>query len=294
MAEGTKQPEYVTEEGKAKLIAETEKLREEIREVHARRLKEQEETLIKKHEEQRAEAKHALEMEALAIAIDKGKLQRDVEQVVRDRQMREERMILACDWNHMTYSFSEPVDSESVHTCMAQLNQWVRTHKAEGSTTPLNIEIVFDSPGGSVFDGMHLFDYIRWVRSQGHRVTTVALGNAASMAGILIQAGDERVIGKESYLLIHKITEARWLDVASSDEYEDRLERLKKMEARIWNIFANRAADVLLQRQPKRGGKSRGELVQETLDTIKRQTSKRDWWLDSDECLQFGFVDTVR
>ena len=105
----------------------------------------------------------------------------------------------------------------------AQINQWIRV-APKGET--LDIEIVFDSPGGDLFSGMHLFDFVNWQRSKGHRFTTVALGNAASMAGILIQCGTTRVIGRESYLLYHGLSESHFMDIAGKAEMSDRLERM--------------------------------------------------------------------
>ena len=269
--------DYTTEEGKQKLLAEIEQIRNTIKAQH--------------EAERRANEKHAIEVEALQVGLKRGKLNLEVEEISRNRNVREEQMILACDWNHQVYNFSEQIDDDTVQQCMTQLNQWVRQHKAAGNDTPLHIEIVFDSPGGGVFAGMHLFDYIRWVRSQGHEITTVALGTAASMAGILLQSGTTREMGAESYLLIHKLSETRFFDNTGTDEMKDRIKRMEKMEKRVVNIFADRAALAKLARGETR---TYDELYAETVSFIDREWKKTDFWLDSDEAYGAGFIDAIR
>ena len=96
------------------------------------------------------------------------------------------------------YTFGSAVGAASCHNCMDTLGQWVR----EDVDQP--IQIVFNSPGGSVLDGLALYDYIKELQSNGATINTATLGMAASMAGVLLQAGDERVIGKNDYVLIHE------------------------------------------------------------------------------------------
>lgn len=172
---------------------------------------------------------------------------------------------LASDLRHHIYRFTKDVNEESVKKCIHQLAEWRRLEPG------CDIEIVFFSPGGSIFDGMALFDYIQETRRAGHYVTTSALGMAASMAGILLQAGDERVMARESWLLIH---EASFAAMGKFGEVEDRVELVKRVQERILDIFA-----------------SRSNLDKETL---RERWLRRDWWLSSDEALEYGLVDSVR
>ena len=54
------------------------------------------------------------------------------------------------------------------------------------SALPISVEVIA---------GLALYDFIQTLRRKGHKVTTVSYGMAASMAGILLQAGDVRVMG---------------------------------------------------------------------------------------------------
>ena len=76
--------------------------------------------------EKRAAEKHLKEIAVYDLNLEKGELSRQLDQVIVDQRSREERMVLACDWNHNTYAFDAEVDAESVHLCMQQINQWIR------------------------------------------------------------------------------------------------------------------------------------------------------------------------
>lgn len=165
---------------------------------------------------------------------------------------------------HHVYTFTEPVGGNSVGKCMQQLDVWKRVDP------DCAITIVFNSPGGSVIDGMALFDYILQLRDSGHHVTTKAMGFAASMAGILLQAGDVRQMGREAYLLIHEISTVTG---GTMGQIEDEVTFLKMIQKRIVSIFSTRAKI--------------------SRSAIERGWKRKDWWLDSTEALKLGFVDEV-
>jgi ATP-dependent Clp endopeptidase proteolytic subunit ClpP len=189
-------------------------------------------------------------------------------EIAARNEERYEQSLLAGDHYHRTYVYNGPIASSGVQQAMAKLAEWHRTANKE---TPEPIEIVFNSPGGSVIDGMALFDYIQVLRRAGHQITTTCYGMAASMAGILLQAGDVRVMGKESYLLIHEIAFGAGGKIG---EIEDEVAFAKKIQGRIVKIFADRSDLTAAQ--------------------IKKNWTRKDWWLDSDEALRLKLVDEVR
>ena len=178
---------------------------------------------------------------------------------------RAEKLELSKDKYHHLYQFYTEVNDLSVDGCMEMLSYWSRTEPG------CAMEIVFNSPGGSVLAGLALFDFIRALRSEGHHVTTHTLGYAASMAGILLQAGDKRVMGQEAWVLIHEISFGA---VGKIGEIEDTTEWVKKMQKRILNIFAERSKLTVAQ--------------------IEKKWKRTDWWLSSDECLKAGLIDEIR
>jgi ATP-dependent Clp protease protease subunit len=130
---------------------------------------------------------------------------------------------------------------------------------------------VINSGGGSVFAGLALFDYIQLIRGAGCQVTTTAVGMAASMAGILLQAGTTRVMSEHAYLMIHEASTATWGKIS---ELRDEVELIDKLEERMLAILAERS--TLSAKQ------------------IKAKCARRDWWIDSKEALKLGFIDVVR
>jgi len=169
------------------------------------------------------------------------------------------------DEENFLYRFNKDVSSSSVAACMSKLTQW---HRKDPECA---IELVFSSPGGSIIDGFELFDFIQDLRNKGHHITTGSLGMAASMAGILLQAGTTRWIGHQAWMMIHR---AAFGAIGKTFEIEDEVKLVKRIEERCLDIFV-----------------SRSHL---TKQKIKRNWDRKDWWIDADECLELGLVDEVK
>lgn len=183
----------------------------------------------------------------------------------------------AQDKYHHVYRYSESVSERSVKAAIDQLTLWHRLAPGCG------IEIVFDSPGGSVIDGMDFFDFIQELRRDGHRITTATRGMAASMAGILLQAGDERVMGAESYILIHQIQTGV---IGKIGEIKDEVKFIDMISNRVLDIFASRSKEAA-DRDPE-------HVKALTKAQLKRGWERKDWWIDSETALKRGLCDKVR
>src|SRR6266487_2742485 len=81
-----------------------------------------------------------------------------------------------------------PVMESSVHSLMDDMDTWSRLHPGLPMTLTIN------SQGGVVIDGFALYDFLQALKRKGHHLTTIGLGLQASMGGVLLQAGDERVM----------------------------------------------------------------------------------------------------
>lgn len=182
----------------------------------------------------------------------------------------DEAQRLQSDEHRRVYRFSGPVSDQSANSCMAKLTQWDRLDPG------CEIEIIFNSPGGSVIAGMALFDLISSLSLRGggtHRITCGSLGFAASMAGILLQAGDHRWIGRQSYLMIHEISAGTSGKIG---EIQDNVKFYEAVCSRVVDIFVRRSEGKISKARFIKGWK------------------RIDWWLLSDEALKLGFVDEVR
>ncbi len=201
-----------------------------------------------------------IKAETAKVKSEAGKSELEYHKAYRDQ----EKQTYTDEENHL-YRFSKDVNNHSVQACMSRLTEWHR------KDPECEIEIVFSSPGGSIIDGFELFDFIQHLRNQGHHVTTGSLGMAASMAGILLQAGDTRWIGHQAWLMIHR---AAFGAIGKTYEVEDEVRLVKRIEERILDIFTSRSKLSKIK--------------------IQRNWDRKDWWIDADEAVDLGLVDEVR
>jgi len=186
--------------------------------------------------------------------------QTEIETVELERRYQDFK---AGDQFNRVYRFTDSVHEQSFNHCMDTLARWTRLNNDP-------IEIIFFSPGGEIIQGLALFDFIQGIRAKEVKVTTGATGMAASMAGVLLQAGDHRWIGEQSWMLIHRPSTAA---IGALYEVEDTLEFTKRLEEKLITILM-----------------SRSKL---TPEIIKEKWQRKDWWLTAEEALDFGLVDEV-
>lgn len=217
-------------------------------------------------EKERAEARklHAEAREAEAKADRAG--------IELDRERHKRAKELAADEYHHRYLFDQPVTESSVKACIRQLADWERT-----ADEPITVELVINSPGGGIFEGFALIDYIAGMHHRGHEVNTTAYGMAASMGGVLLQVGKTRRMGASAALLIH---EASFRAGGKTGDVEDEMELVHLLQDRILDIYAERAAGSGAAHPMSRA-------------QIKNRWRRRDWWINAGDSLKHGFIDEV-
>lgn len=183
----------------------------------------------------------------------------------------------ADNFHARVYRYTTDISPATVAACISMLDKWHRIDPG------CDMEIIFNSPGGSVIDGLSLVDHIRLLSRAGHRVTIGTEGMAASMAGILLQAGDHRWMGRESWLLIHEVSFGAH---GNTSEIQDRVKWIERVQDRVVRLFVGKAQEALNDRGE--GGKAM------TTAQFKAKWKKTDWTLDSDEAYLAGFVDEVK
>ena len=183
----------------------------------------------------------------------------EAKEIEHERELRG-----ASEWEHHIYHFEGVVNEGSVQECVRIMGLWVRRNPKEP------IEITFNSPGGGLFEGLALYDFIHQLRDSGTPVNTKALGRVWSMGGILLQAGETRKMSPHSYLMIHEVTSGY---SGRTQDMEEDLKLTKQLQKRGLDILAERS----------------------TMSTteIQRKWKKSDWWLNADEALKLGFCDAV-
>ena len=135
------------------------------------------------------------------------------------------------------------------------------------------ITLYINSAGGNVTDGLAIHDSIRQVVSRGIEVTIVVQGMAYSMGSVVLQAASEgrRLALPHSWIMIHE--PAQWAGWQSTSAAAQHLDRLKQMQAQIYQILARRSGRPLAK--------------------IIRDTKRTDFYLDAQRAIEYGLIDAV-
>ena len=135
------------------------------------------------------------------------------------------------------------------------------------------ITLYINSAGGNVTDGLAIHDAIRELVTRNIEVTIVVQGMAYSMGSVVLQAASpgRRQSYPHSWIMIHE--PAKWAGWQSTSAAAQHLDRLKRMQAQIYEILANRS------------GKS--------LQKIIRDTKRTEFFLDAKGALQYGLIDGI-
>lgn len=200
------------------------------------------------------------ETELVRMNLRKASL--EVDQLEYDASWRDVRPGTGKNLTPMEYPFVDEIKESTVTHCIEILSQWCRRSDAP-------VVIIINSPGGSISDGLALFDYLRTI-GKSREVVTHAIGEAASMAAVLLQAGTTRRMSPNAYILIH---EASWVAWGKASEIGDKHRLLERLQDRLVGILAERSTL--------------------TKEEIKDKWLRRDWWLDADEALGLGLIDQI-
>lgn len=161
--------------------------------------------------------------------------------------------------------FIGPVVPKSCNSVAWQLQK-------QASKPGTQLSLIIYSPGGSVIDGATLLNVVNKLKKEGHTVRTTAIGCAASMGGYLLQAGNERVIGKNAMVMIHRVSSVIDGGGSHADDQE-----------RMMSEIEQEVLPVLLDRS---------KITRE--EYMKRTEDGGDWWLEAQEAADLKVVDRVR
>ena len=128
------------------------------------------------------------------------------------------------------------------------------------------ITLHIKSGGGDVYSGLSAMDHISACKVP---VDTVADGLCASAATFILMGGSRRYMRPSGYILIHQMSSEFW------GKYEDMKDEIKTCE-KIMNIIRSIY-------------KQRTQIPTKKLNVMM----KRDIYLTSTECLQYGIVDEI-
>ncbi|MCL2082652.1 MAG: ATP-dependent Clp endopeptidase proteolytic subunit ClpP [Oscillospiraceae bacterium] len=157
---------------------------------------------------------------------------------------------------------SEEVNDTTASLVVAQLLY------LEAQDPDKDISFYINSPGGSVTSGLAIYDTMNFIKAD---VSTICVGLAASMGAFLLAAGAEgkRLALPNSEIMIHQPSGGVR---GQASDIKIHAEHILKTKERLNKILAERC------------GKS--------LDVIA-QDVERDYFMSSQEALEYGIVDKV-
>ena len=131
-----------------------------------------------------------------------------------------------------------------------------------------DINIYLNTPGGSVYAGLGIYDTMQFI---GSRVGTICTGMAASMGAVLLVAGEKgmRAALPHSRVMIHQPLGG--IQGQASD-IEITAREILKLKDELYQIISDHSG--------------------QTMDRI-RQDADRDYWMTANEALEYGMIDKV-
>ncbi len=131
-----------------------------------------------------------------------------------------------------------------------------------------DISIYINSPGGSVYAGLGIYDTMQYVSSD---VATICTGMAASMAAVLLVAGakGKRFALRHSRVMIHQPMGGAQ---GQASDIEITAREIQKLKKELYTIIADHS------------GMSYDRVAQD---------SDRDYWMTAEEARDYGMIDEV-
>ena len=138
----------------------------------------------------------------------------------------------------------------------------------ESSDAKRDITIYINSPGGSVYAGLGIYDTMQWIQPD---VGIVCTGMAASMAAVLLVAGEKgkRSALKHSRVMIHQPMGGMQGQAA---DMEINYKQIMLLKNELYQIIADHSGNPF--------------------EKIEKD-SDRDYWMTSQEALEYGMIDNI-
>ena len=131
-----------------------------------------------------------------------------------------------------------------------------------------DVSIYINSPGGSVYAGLGIYDTMQYISSD---VSTICTGMAASMAAVLLVAGEKekRFALKHSRVMIHQPMGGAQ---GQASDIEITAREIQKLKKELYTIIADHSG--------------------QSFDKVYAD-SDRDYWMTSTEAAEYGMIDRI-
>ncbi len=155
-----------------------------------------------------------------------------------------------------------PIDDYVANVIQAQLLY------LESADPSKDISIYFNTPGGSVYAGLGIYDTMQYISSD---IATICTGMAASMGAVLLTAGTKgkRTALKHSRIMIHQPMGGAQ---GQASDIEITAREIGKLKKELYTIIADHSGN--------------------TFKKVEKD-SDRDYWMTAEEAKEYGMIDEV-
>lgn len=155
-----------------------------------------------------------------------------------------------------------PIDDTVANIIQAQLLFLESTDPSK------DIQIYFNTPGGSVHAGLGIYDTMQYISAN---IATICTGMAASMGAVLLTAGTK---GKRSALKHSRIMIHQPMGGASgqASDIEITAREILKIKNELYHIIA--------------------EHSNKTIEEVEKDAD-RDYWMTSQQAVEYGMIDEI-
>jgi ATP-dependent Clp protease, protease subunit len=164
--------------------------------------------------------------------------------------------------NERIIFLGEPIDDEIANLVVAELLH------LESEGPDKDISVYINSPGGSVYAGLAIYDTMQFVKPE---IATIGVGVAMSLGALLLAAGTKgkRMALPNTKILIHQ----------------------------LWGGFEGQATDIEIHAREAIALKRRMEEIiahhtGQPLEQVSRDM-ERDYFMTTEEAKAYGIIDTV-
>ena len=131
-----------------------------------------------------------------------------------------------------------------------------------------DIQIYLNTPGGSVYAGLGIYDTMQYISSD---IATICTGMAASMGAVLLCSGEKgkRTALKHSRILIHQPMGGAQ---GQASDIEITAREIQKLKKELYNIISEKSGQ-----------------------TYKKiwKDADRDYWMTAEEAKEYGMIDEI-
>jgi ATP-dependent Clp protease protease subunit len=138
----------------------------------------------------------------------------------------------------------------------------------ESANPNRDIQIYINSPGGSVYAGLAIYDTMQYISSD---VATICTGMAASMGAVLMCAGahGKRTALPHSRIMIHQPLGGAQ---GQASDIEITYKEISKLKKELYDIISHHSG--------------------QSFERVEKD-SDRDYWMTAEESKAYGMIDEV-